>query len=86
MILEEKSLKVLDGNELPPECDRLHASHIQSGPVAYSDTQRHIVTHFYKPNGLDGPWESLYEEIQLVRSKQAVETWTLPTRCAELLE
>ena len=80
MVLEEKSMVVLDGSELPPECDRVHTTHIHSGPLMNSDTQIHFVTHYCKPNGLDGPWKTLHEEIQLARSNQATNHTFLPDR------
>ena len=67
MFLEERNLTTLDGNETPPERDRIHATDILSAPETCSNTQRYIATYYYKPNGLNMSWRTLHEEIELVR-------------------
>jgi hypothetical protein len=59
MALEERNLNTLDGSELPAECDRIHTSHIESATDSVSGSQKFIMRHYYRPEGLDGPWRML---------------------------
>ena len=68
MALEERSLQILDGSELPPEHDRVHASNIQLVPRRSSEAQVYVVIYYYKPDGLTSTWKTRYEEIELTRS------------------
>ena len=69
MAIEERSLQILDGSELPPEHDRVHASNIQLVPRMSSEAQVYVVTYYYKPDGLSRPWKTRYEEIELTRNR-----------------
>ena len=59
MELEERNLSVLDGSELPAERDRIHTSHIESTTESSSGSQIFTMCHFYRPEGLNGPWRML---------------------------
>jgi hypothetical protein len=59
MALEERDLSILDGSELPAECDRIHTSHIESTTDSPSGSQKFIMRQYYRPEGLDGPWRML---------------------------
>ncbi len=61
--LEETSLTVLDGSELPAEKDRIHD--IQIGAPLGAVSSKTILTFYTIPNGVAGPWKIWKEELSL---------------------
>ncbi len=65
MSVEEKDLTALDGSQLPLECDRTHATLIDSTSAEEDGSQKYIITFYFRPSGLYGPWETRFEELRL---------------------
>lgn len=52
---------------LPPEHVRIH--HFSVAEVTPSDRQNYAVTFWFKPQGLDGPWHSVTEQMKIGSSR-----------------
>ena len=61
MSTEEAHLTVFDGSEWPGEETRIHRTDIKAAFDA--DGTKYTTIFYLKPNGVDGPWKILEEEI-----------------------